>query len=72
MVLMTTQRKHDRAIAVLEVEAKMLEAHAEKLSIMAPQLADPEHQREIDKLSQEETAKAEGIRRQIRLLKDHL
>jgi hypothetical protein len=39
---------------------------------MAPQLADPEHQREIIKLSQEETAKAEGIRRQIRLLKDHL
>jgi hypothetical protein len=49
------QRKHDRAIAVLEVEAKMLEAHAEKLSIMARQLAHPEHQREIIKLSHEET-----------------
>jgi uncharacterized protein with von Willebrand factor type A (vWA) domain len=72
MVLMTTQRKHDRAIAVLEVEAKMLEAHAEKLSIMAPQLSDPEHQREIIKLSHEETEKAEGLRRQIRLLKHHL
>jgi hypothetical protein len=69
---MTMQRKHDRAIAVLEVEAKMLEAHAEKLSIMARQLADPEHEREIIKLSHEETAEAEGIRRQIRLLKDHL
>jgi hypothetical protein len=44
MVLMTTQRKHDRAIAVLEVEAKMLEAHAEKLSIclcMAPRRKGP-------------------------------
>ena len=69
---MTMQRKHDRAIAVLAVEAKMLEAHAERLSIMARQMADPEHQREIIKLSHEETEKAEGIRRQIRLLKDHL
>jgi hypothetical protein len=69
---MTMQRKHDRAIAVLEVEAKMLEAHAGKLSTMARQLAHPEHQREIIKLSHEETAEAEGIRRQIRLLKDHL
>jgi hypothetical protein len=40
---MTMQHKLDRAIAVLEVEAKMLEAHAEKLSIMARQLADSEH-----------------------------
>jgi len=69
---MTMQHKLDRDIAVLEVEAKMLEAHAEKLSIMACQLADPEHQREIIKLSHEETEKAEGIRRQIRLLKGHL
>ena len=64
--------QHDRAVAVLEVEAKMLEAHAEKLSIMARQLADPEHQQKIIKLSHEETEKAEGIRRQIRLLKGHL
>jgi hypothetical protein len=35
---MTMQRKLDRAIAALEVEAKMLEAHAEKLSIMARHL----------------------------------
>jgi hypothetical protein len=69
---MTMQRKFDHAIAVLKVEAKMLEAHAEKLSIMARHLADPEHQREIIKLSHEETEKAEGIRRQIHLLKDHL
>ena len=68
---MTMQRKLDRTIAVLEVEAKMLEAHAEKLSIMARQLADPEHQREIIKLSHAETEGAESIRRQIRLLKDH-
>jgi hypothetical protein len=68
----TMQRKLDRTIAVLEGEAKMLEAQAEKLSIMARQLADPEHQREIIKLSHAETEKAEGIRRQIRLLKDHL
>jgi hypothetical protein len=68
---MTMQRKFDH-VAVLEVEAKMLEAQAEKLSIMARHLADPEHQREIIKLSHEETVKAEGIRRQIRLLKGHL
>jgi hypothetical protein len=52
---MTIQHKLDRTIAVLEGEAKMLEAHAEKLSIMARQLADPELQREIMKLSHEET-----------------
>jgi len=68
----TMQHKLDRAIAVLKVEAKMLEAHAEKLSIMARQLADPEHQREIIKLAHAQTEKAEGIRRQVRLLKDHL
>jgi hypothetical protein len=39
---------------------------------MARQLAVPEHQREIIKLSREETEKTEGIRRQIRLLKGHL
>jgi hypothetical protein len=66
------QRKLDRTIAVPEVEPKMLTAHAEKLSIMARQLADPEHQRQITKLSHAETEKAEVIRRQIRLLKDHL
>ncbi|MGA2755577.1 MAG: hypothetical protein ABSE53_17620 [Terracidiphilus sp.] len=69
---MTTQHKRDRGIAALQVEAKMLEAHAEKFSIMARQLADPEYQREIIKLSHAETEKAGGIRRQIRLLKDHL
>jgi hypothetical protein len=58
-----------RTIAALEVEAKMLEAHAEKLSIMARQLPDPEHQREIMKLSHEEAENAEGIRRQIRQLR---
>ncbi len=69
---MTMQHKPQHAIAVLEVEAKMLEAHAEKLSIMASQLADPEQQREILNLSHEETENAAGIRRQIRLLKDNL
>jgi hypothetical protein len=39
------QRELDRTIAVLEFEPKMLEAHAEKLSIMARQVADPEHYR---------------------------
>jgi hypothetical protein len=66
---MTIQHKLERTIAVLEVEAEMLEAHAEKLSIMARQLADPEHQREIMKLSHEETENAEDIRRQIRQLR---
>ena len=53
----------------MQVEAQMLEAHAEKLAIMARQLPDPEHQREIVKLSLEETENAEGIRRQIRRLR---
>src|ERR1039458_3660845 len=57
---MTMQRKLDRTIAVLEVEAKMLEAHAEKFSIMARQLADPEHQREIIKWSPAKTERAEA------------
>jgi hypothetical protein len=66
---MTMQHKLDCTIAALEVEAKMPEAHAEKLSIMARQLPDPEHRREIMKLSHEEAAAAEGMRRQIRLLR---
>ena len=45
------QHKLDRAIAVLEVEAKILEAHAEKLSNMALHFDDPEHHREIIELS---------------------
>ena len=58
--------------AALEVEAQMMESHAKRLSAIAPQLADPETQREILKLSQEEAERAEGIRRQIRMLRDHL
>jgi hypothetical protein len=69
VIIMTNQHKLDRTVAVLEVEAKMLEAHAEKLSIMARQLADPEHQREIMNLSHEEAENAEGIWRQIRQLR---
>jgi hypothetical protein len=61
---MTMQYKLDRAIVVLEVEAKTLEAHAEKLSIMARSLTDPEHQQEVIQWSHQETEKAEGIRRQ--------
>jgi hypothetical protein len=61
---MTMQHKLDGAIAVLEVEGKTLEAPDEKLSLMARQLADPEHQQEVIQWSHQETEKAEGIRRQ--------
>ncbi len=64
--------KLERVIAALEVEATMIESHANKLSKIAPHLADPEQHREIMVLAKEEADRAEAIRRQIRLLRDHV
>jgi hypothetical protein len=62
--------KSQRVIAALEVEAAMAEGHAKRLSNTAPNLADPERQREIAALVKEETDRAQTIRGQIRLLRD--
>ena len=64
--------KLERVIAALEVEAAMIESHAKRLSNFAPHLADPEQHREIIGLAKEEADRAEAIRRQIRLLRDHV
>jgi hypothetical protein len=62
----------ERVIAALEVEAIMMESHAKRLSDVVPHLPDPEQQRELVKLAREEADRAEEIRRQVRLLRDHL
>lgn len=62
----------ERVIAALEVEAAMIESHANRLFDMVPNLTDSEQQREMTTLSKEEADRAETIRRQIRLLRDHL
>ena len=64
--------KDQRVIAALEVEAAMAEAHAKRLSNTAPNLADPERQREIAALVKEETDKAQTLRGQIRRLRDQV
>jgi hypothetical protein len=55
--------KSQRVIAALEVEAAMAEAHAKRLSSTAPNLADPERQREIAALVKEETDRAQTSKR---------
>ena len=57
-------------IAALEVEAAMTEAHAKRLSNVAPNLADSEHKREMAALVKEETERAKTIRERIRLLRE--
>ena len=64
--------KNQRVIAALEVEAAMAEAHAERLSNTAPNLAHPERQREIVALVKEETDRAQTLRGQIRRLRDQV
>jgi hypothetical protein len=65
---MTDKRR--RAIAALEVELAMTEAHARKLSSTAPNSDDPRQHREIAALIKEENERAEQLRRQLRLLRD--
>jgi hypothetical protein len=65
------KEKLRRVIAVLEVEAAMIESHAQRLLEMVPSLAGDEQRHEMLQLAKEETDTAEAIRRQIRLLQDH-
>ena len=66
------KEKLERVIATLEVEAAMIESHAQRLLEMVPSLAGNEQRHEMLELAQEETERAEAIKRQIRLLQDHL
>jgi hypothetical protein len=61
--------KRLRAIAALKVELAMTEAHAKRLSTVAPNLADTEQQHEMAALVKEENHRAEILRRQIHLLR---
>jgi uncharacterized protein YigA (DUF484 family) len=65
------KEKLERVIAALEVEAAMIGSHAQRLLEMVPSLADNEQRHEMMELAQEETERAEAIKRQIRLLQDH-
>ena len=62
--------KRLRAIAVLEVELAMTEAHAKKLSTTVPTLGNPNLQHEMSALLMEENDRAEQLRHQLRLLRD--
>ncbi len=66
------KEKLERVIAALEVEAAMMESHAQRLLEMVPSLASDEQRHEMLRLAKEETDRAEAIKRQIRLLQDHL
>jgi hypothetical protein len=62
--------KRRRAIAALEVELAMTEAHAEKLSTTLARLTDPRQREELTALVKEESDRAEQLRQQLRLLQD--
>jgi len=61
--------KNRRAIAALEVELAMTEAHAEKLSTNLARLMDPRQRNEMTTLVKEEIDRAEQLREQLRLLR---
>jgi hypothetical protein len=66
--------KRLREIAVLEVELAMTEAHAKKLSAIAPNSPNPtnfEKENQMATLLEEENDRAEALRRKIRELKDY-
>jgi len=64
--------KRLRAIAALEVELTMTEAHAKRLSTVTPNSTDPEQEHALAALVKEENDRAEMLRRQIHLLKGHV
>ncbi len=68
--LMTDKRL--RAIAALEVELAMTEAHAKRLSTVAPNSTNPEQQHAMAALVKEENDRAEILRRQIHVLRSHV
>jgi len=71
-VLKSMKERIGREIAALEVEAAMIESHAQRLLEMLPSLAGDEQRHKMVQLAKEETERAEAIKRQIRLLQDHL
>ncbi len=63
--------KHRRAIAALEAELGMTEAHAKKLSASLARLTDPGQRDEMTALLKEESDRAEQVRQQLRRLQAH-
>jgi hypothetical protein len=61
-----------REIAVLQVEADMIESHVHKLVETASQLTDSDDQHNLLLLADEETDEATTIRIQIQLLKERM
>lgn len=61
--------KHRRAIAALEAEVAMTEAHAKKIAATLARLTDPGQRNELTALLKEESDRAEQLRQQLRLLK---
>jgi len=61
--------KHLREIAALEVELAMTEAHAQKLSTIAPRSINSGEENQLVALLKEENDRAEALRRKIGLLK---
>ena len=64
--------KRLRAVAALEVELAMTEAHAGRLSRVAPNSTNPEQNHAMAALVKEENDRAEMLRRQIHLLRGHV
>jgi hypothetical protein len=55
------KEKLERVIAALEVEAAMIESHAQRLLEMVPSLAGNEQRHEMLELAKEETERAEAV-----------
>jgi len=49
-----------------------MESHAQRLLEMVPSLAGDKQRHEMMRLAKEESDRADAIKRQIRLLQDHL
>ena len=62
--------KSRRAIAALEAELAIAEAHAKKLSSAMPSLSDPIQKDAMAVLLKEENDRAEQLRNKLRLLGD--
>jgi hypothetical protein len=62
----------NQMVAILEVEAGMIESHVNKLAKMATLIQNEEHRRELLQLAEEEGTRAQKIRHQVLLLRDHL
>jgi hypothetical protein len=59
------KEKLERVIAALQVEAAMIELHAQRLLEMVPSLAGDQQRHEMLQLAKEETDRAEAIKRQM-------